>query len=92
MNITVIFKYKKSIPKRQMERIKPEEVRKEVWKKLDSTVEILEKISGRGNKEAYLYPICTSLIKDCYDKGLEEKEYESIKKEVCSFYIRKILL
>ena len=74
-----------------MEKIGLKEVRKEVWVKLDSVENIVENIGGRGNKEAYLYPICTNLIKECYSKGLEEREYESMKKEICSFYRTKTL-
>ena len=74
-----------------MERIKLEDVRKEVWKKLDSIEKVIEKIGGRGNKEAYLYPICTGLVKDCMDKGLEEKEYDIINKDICEFYRMKTM-
>ena len=73
-----------------MERIKLKDILKEVRTRLDEEDKRLEKMKDRENKEAHYFPVCIQLIKNCYEKGLETKEFEIIKKEICKNYRKNI--
>ena len=73
-----------------MERIRLKDLEKEIEDRFKDEEMILSSIKGKENKEAYLSPVCTGLIKECYEKGLEEKEFEVLKKKICVFYRKNI--